>query len=133
MPPPIYRNTYTCWQCSISGQQQMRTAVETLLESANRACMLDEERYFYLRLVLNELIINALEHGSPDWAGVSLRVDGRTLTIEVRDRGPGFDPAAVPPGDTVRDSGRGLMLVKNVCRRVEFAPGGGCIIAYLDF
>ena len=26
-----------------------------------------------------------------------------------------------------------LMLVKNVCRRVEFVPDGGCIIAYLDF
>lgn len=129
--PRIYYLSYGSKQCSICGQQEMKGAIEGLLDFASHRCELDEERYFYLRLVLNELILNALEHGSPDWAAVTVRVENHELAIEVRDRGPGFDPAAVQPCDDVRDCGRGLFLVKNVCSRVECLPGCGCITAYL--
>jgi len=73
-----------------------------------------------LRLVLSELIANAILHGAEKPAGtvgVGLDLDPERLRIEVTDGGGGFDPDRRAPLDAERPAGRGLHLVDALCDR----------------
>src|SRR5438270_40606 len=76
---------------------------------------------FAVRLALEEAVVNAHRHGhGGDWAtpvGVCYHVGASSVVAQVEDRGPGFDPAAVPdplaPENLERDHGRGLLLMRS--------------------
>jgi signal transduction histidine kinase len=55
-----------------------------------------------------EALLNVVKHADVDDAVVSLRVDEDAVLAQVRDEGPGFDPAAVRP-DRGRHVGLGLL------------------------
>lgn len=75
-----------------------------------------------------EALLNVVKHADVDDAYLRLRVEQDAVVAEVRDEGPGFDPAAVKP-----DRGRhvGLGLLRERARLsggsldVESVPGGG--------
>jgi two-component system osmolarity sensor histidine kinase EnvZ len=94
------------------------------------------------RLVLN-LVVNAQRHGRPP-IELATGHDGTGLWLEVRDRGPGIDPATAESlkepfarGDRARGgpagAGLGLAIVDRVARahgaRFELLPreGGGLV------
>ena len=71
-----------------------------------------------VRLLVTELITNALRHGeltSGDRVSVKARVDDGVVRIEVRDPGNHGDVAPRPPGP--RGGGYGLFLVEQLARR----------------
>lgn len=80
---------------------------------------LDHDRGQELKLVVSELVTNAVLHGD---GPISLRLretDG-TIEGEVSDAGEGFAdraPEAASPDDA--EGGRGLFLVDALCRRWE--------------
>jgi signal transduction histidine kinase len=90
---------------------------------------LPEELTVMLFKSARELLVNSLKYSGEDGAGMILTCDGGTLTLEVRDRGRGFDPAAngSPKGDAF-----GLFSIRERFRdlggrvTVESAPGAGC-------
>ena len=72
-----------------------------------------------------EAMINAARHGGGD-VSVFVEARGEQTTVFVRDRGPGFDPAAVPPDRRgIRESIAGRMERNGGRARIEGAPGGG--------
>ncbi|MER5767919.1 PspC domain-containing protein [Streptomyces sp. NPDC001985] len=74
-----------------------------------------------------EAMVNAAKYGGEGGAvQVFAEVDGRMVYVSVRDRGPGFDPDAVP-GDRmgVRESIIGRMQRNGGTARLRPAPGGG--------
>lgn len=80
---------------------------------------LDPERGQELKLVVSELVTNAVVHGNGPVA-LRLTAAGDTVEGEVLDSGPGFEPSAPPasaPGHA--EGGRGLFLVDRLCRRWE--------------
>ena len=90
-------------------------AVPAVLGRARR--MLDEyavtpiaERLDDARLVISELVGNAIRHRSNGpTVDVRLHWDGRALTMEVTNRGGGFEPSLPPASGW--DSQFGLVLV----------------------
>jgi two-component sensor histidine kinase len=92
-----------------------------------------------LALILNELLVNALKHGSrtdgtPGWITVRLlTAAGATAELSVEDEGPGFEPAVI---SSRRASG--LNLVRGLTRQLggsflaERSPVGGarCIVRF---
>ncbi|MDT7579670.1 MAG: hypothetical protein QOK35_934 [Pseudonocardiales bacterium] len=84
-----------------------------------------------IRQALVNLVDNALRH-TPRGGTVTLRADDEAsgCRIEVRDTGPGFDPAAA--GD---DTGLGLRIVDAIARghggelQVGREPSGGAVVA----
>jgi two-component system sensor histidine kinase RegB len=83
-----------------------------------------------LRQMIDNVLDNALE-ASPDWVGLEALVEDGTLTLRVRDRGPGFAPAMLASfGKPYQSSkgraggGLGLFLVVNVARTL-----GGAVAA----
>jgi anti-sigma regulatory factor (Ser/Thr protein kinase) len=74
------------------------------------------------RLLVSELVTNAVRHVPPDAAaGVELEiaVEEACLRVEVRDSGPGFRPADLPRHrrGAEETSGWGLMILDRLARR----------------
>ncbi len=81
---------------------------------------LDEDKLNSLLLTVTEATTNAIIHGNKGDLTKKVYIDVsasvRLLTIKIRDEGVGFDPALVPdpthPDNLLKDSGRGLYLMK---------------------
>jgi serine/threonine-protein kinase RsbW len=103
--------------------------VVSSLASSRRA--LGDERIDDLKLAVSEACTNAIEAqgGSAGGDPVRIRVwEGLDhLDVAVEDRGPGFDPDALPPHPPVTDPDRlnferglGIPLIRSLVDRVEF-------------
>jgi anti-sigma regulatory factor (Ser/Thr protein kinase) len=78
---------------------------------------IDEERLANARLLVSELVANAIEHVNEE-GEIELRValTDEALRIEVLDPGPGFEPVPRRPDDP-KDSGWGLHFLAQLADR----------------
>jgi len=71
-----------------------------------------------VQLVVEEIVVNAMQHGYGDEAGsvkVSLDIEPGTITLTIRDSTPEFNPLLFVPDDTdPGEGGRGLSLVRQL-------------------
>ncbi|WP_457028976.1 ATP-binding protein [Kitasatospora sp. P5_F3] len=73
-----------------------------------------------------EAMVNAAKYGGGGPVQVYAEVEGRTVSVFVRDHGPGFDPDSVPEDRMgVRESIIGRMKRNGGTARVRPAPDGG--------
>ncbi|MFJ8868178.1 PspC domain-containing protein [Streptomyces sp. NPDC102473] len=89
-------------------------------------CPLDEKLAAQMQAA-REAMVNAAKYGGEGGAvQVFAEVEGRTVFVSVRDRGPGFDLDSVP-GDRmgVRESIIGRMQRNGGTARLRSVPGGG--------
>ncbi|MGK5529198.1 PspC domain-containing protein [Streptomyces sp. URMC 129] len=89
-------------------------------------CPLDERLAAQLQAA-REAMVNAAKYGGEGGpVRVFAEVEGRTVFVSVRDRGPGFDPDAVPADRMgVRESIVGRMQRNGGSARVRSTPGEG--------
>ncbi|MGW4199411.1 PspC domain-containing protein [Streptomyces sp. NPDC004726] len=89
-------------------------------------CPLDE-RLAACMQAAREAMVNAAKYGGEGGAvQVFAEVEGRTVFVSVRDRGPGFDPDSVPEDRMgVRESIIGRMQRNGGTARLTSAPGEG--------
>ncbi|WP_069814568.1 ATP-binding protein [Streptomyces sp. TP-A0874] len=89
-------------------------------------CQLDERLVAQVQAA-REAMVNAAKYGGGGGAvQVFAEVDGGTAFVSIRDRGPGFDPEAVPEDRMgVRESIIGRMRRHGGTARIRPAPGGG--------
>ncbi len=81
---------------------------------------LDQEKINGLLLAVTEATTNAIIHGNKNnklkMVRIYVFVDGTNMTIKIKDEGKGFDPSIVPdptdPENLLKDSGRGLYLMR---------------------
>jgi serine/threonine-protein kinase RsbW len=81
---------------------------------------------------VEETVRNAIEHGNlkdkRSRVIINYRISGDRFTIEVEDEGAGFDHRALPDpthGDNLmKNSGRGVYLVRRLMDKVEFNEKG---------
>ncbi len=103
--------------------------VSRVLSLANNLGM-SNERLNDLRLVLDEAIINAIEHGNRMDQNKLVRVycksENDYLVMSVKDEGGGFDPDSLPPAnqDSFSSRGRGLFLIKQFADEVRHNEKG---------
>ena len=91
-----------------------RRAVSPLLQEH-----LGDERLRDAMLLVSEVVTNAVRHGGAGEdreVGLALGVDDTYVRIEVRDPGPGFEPAAEPAARE-GGGGMGLVLLQAITRR----------------
>lgn len=88
----------------------------------------DEEASCTITIAVREAAINASKHGN-DFSkektiGVQLVRTAETLTVRISDQGQGMDPAMIPdplePANLLRDSGRGVFLMRAIMDEVHF-------------
>jgi serine/threonine-protein kinase RsbW len=111
--------------------------VEELAVAMGRAGGLEGDEAAFVGVALREAVVNAFRHGhSPDGAPclIGLHLTNEALVINVRDRGPGFDPASVPDPcaeeNLGRGSGRGLFYMKCFTDHLSFVfpRAGGSVV-----
>ncbi|KAK1181260.1 PspC domain-containing protein [Streptomyces sp. NBS 14/10] len=92
-------------------------------------CPLDEKLAAQLQAA-REAMVNAAKYGGDGGAvQVFAEVEGATVFISVRDRGPGFDLDAVPEDRMgVRESIIGRMRRNGGTARLRSAPDGGTVV-----
>jgi len=117
--------------------------VKNILDRIQLISNLDAEQIFDIRVILCELLQNAIEHGNECDLAKKIYVDvwfqenNDLLGITVKDQGcgfntlkamnfsftsaSGFDPA------NINESGRGLFIVQNLCDFMEFNTMGNAI------
>lgn len=104
------------------------------LESRLQAHGVVAERIGQVRLIVEELACNAIDHGQCARRQLPLRlqlhVDARALVLELHDRGQPFDPAsaASPALDAEVEArpvgGLGLYLVRQVADQLDYRREG---------
>ena len=94
-----------------------------------------ETTLFNIRLCVEEAVRNAVVHGNHCDKNLSVTVtywaEGRKFFMEVADEGKGFDHRRLPdPTDSehiLRNSGRGVYLIRKLMDKVEFNETGNSI------
>jgi serine/threonine-protein kinase RsbW len=91
-----------------------------------------------VRTLLEESILNGWVHGNNCDPTARLTIGWRIndeFQLEVKDQGPGFDPATVPDPTTseniTRTSGRGIFIMKYFADGVRWEEGGTKLVATL--
>jgi signal transduction histidine kinase len=88
-------------------------------------CPMDERIAAQMQAA-REAMVNAAKYGGGGPVQVYAEVEGRTVSVFVRDHGPGFDPDTVPEDRMgVRESIIGRMKRNGGTARVRPAPDGG--------
>jgi anti-sigma regulatory factor (Ser/Thr protein kinase) len=85
------------------------------VKDAARRAGLDADRIDRYTFAVNEIVINAIQHGGGT-AEVAIATGPGSVTVTVVDRGPGWNsdiPHDLPPPD--RTHGRGLWLATRMC------------------
>jgi anti-sigma regulatory factor (Ser/Thr protein kinase) len=111
--------------------------LQRLAADVERFCreqLLEEGAEFDLNLVLEELFVNAVEHGGCKGMDDAVRIRMETAAGEVRvtfeDRGVAFDPAGAPAPDLRaplrerRPGGLGLHLVRTLAPDIRYERAG---------
>jgi serine/threonine-protein kinase RsbW len=103
--------------------------VEAFLHEVGQNVKLDEIQLHKLMVALTEAVNNAILHGNKSDPTKNVEVtceakeDG--LSIRVRDQGGGFKPESVEnplkEENLLRESGRGIFLMRTLMDKVEFA------------
>jgi len=99
---------------------------------------IDEEILFELRVVLNELIVNAIIHGNKADLRKKIRITSgltrdRRAYIVITDDGEGYDYKYILEKcnelpnmvcNHLSESGRGILIVKSLCEQIRFNKNG---------
>ncbi len=138
--PPRRKNA----RCEMSCKSDPREIgkVEKFLEKVNKKAHLDDGTIYRLLVATTEAVNNAIIHGNKSNPKknvyVSCELVAHVLTMTVRDSGKGFDPGSLAnPLDEenlLKESGRGIFLIKSLVDNVEFRiqQRGTSVIMRLD-
>jgi anti-sigma regulatory factor (Ser/Thr protein kinase) len=99
--------------------------------AASIGSQLDDERLNDVRLLVSELVTNAVRHAGlseSDEITVHIRADGRGFILEISDTGRGFYP--MPRSEAAVAGGWGLPLLQHLSDGwgVEHRPEGGSMV-----
>ena len=103
---------------------------------------IDEDIIFDVHVGFEEALRNAMIHGNKSDSGKKVSIEteivDNAVVIYIEDEGDGFDPAKLPDPtldeNLLRESGRGVYLIKHLMDKVKYENGGRRVIMvkYLD-
>ncbi|MCC5925985.1 MAG: ATP-binding protein [Bacteroidetes bacterium] len=110
--------------------------LEGIVDEATRESGLSEDQKEALMLVASEAMTNAIKHGNKldeeKKVTISWQITDGELRFSIQDEGEGFDADALPdplnPENLLKDSGRGVFLMKTYCDDVQFELEGRKVI-----
>ena len=102
--------------------------VEEFVNYFSKELNLDDTKLSGLLLAVTEAVTNAIIHANKcdetKKVQVNVTKNDNKLTIAIKDEGKGFDPSKVPdptsPENLLKDSGRGLYLMKIYSDELKF-------------
>lgn len=117
--------------------------VRNILDMLKVRYSLNNEQCFDIKVILFELMQNSIKHGNVCDISKKIRVeiwlkeDSRVLGITIKDQGCGFEPVKTKHFSldvtlgcnpvNMDESGRGLLIVNELCDCMEFNTRGNAI------
>jgi serine/threonine-protein kinase RsbW len=132
----VYKNNIP----SIKGEIGIVAAdlISSLRESYGE---IDEETVFDLKVIINEVLINAIMHGNNEDAAKSVKIDASlteddSLFLIIEDEGLGYDYSEICRGHEsyvtdpfeMIESGRGMKIVQGLCEKVKVNKKGNKVM-----
>lgn len=125
--------TQTVFRISLPSSSKSISRVEGFLKKIGRTVRLDEIQFHKLMVSLTEAVNNAIVHGNRSdpakKVSVVCEVLPGWLLLMVADEGGGFNPEKVgnplSKKNLMKESGRGIFLMRTLMDKVEFNPGNG--------
>lgn len=125
----------------LNDAKQACEKVSMILTGIEKAVGLNSDQSFDVRVILSELLQNAIKHGNTRNSHKKVYMSvwiqhNHILSITVKDQGSGFDACKVIEEEQNRltceipelmECGRGLQIVKNLCDDMVFNRNGNCI------
>lgn len=125
--------------------EKTQTTLESTLDSVDKAealviaeaekAGLDEDEAHSIGMAVRECMVNAVVHGNGYSKNKKVHLEiertKETLTVIIGDEGQGFDMSSLPdplaPENLLRQSGRGLLLIRAFMDEFDLhpRPGGG--------
>ncbi|MCX6138630.1 MAG: ATP-binding protein [Ignavibacteriales bacterium] len=129
------------YQLTLSSDPKNIHQVEEFLLTLNQELHIDEEKFYAVMLVVTEAVNNGIVHGNKrdktKQVTVSCSTENHILTIKVGDEGGGFDPRVLPdplkPDNILRESGRGIFLMRQMMDSVSYNDNGTEVTMTLKF
>ena len=124
-------------ELTIESKYEFVELVGSVTKNVTEMVGFDDEASNWIELAIRESVINAIKHGNRLEADkpvdIKFTLGGSTLTVYVRDRGPGFDPLLIPdpldPENLLNPNGRGIFYMRTFMDEVDFShhPEGGTV------
>jgi serine/threonine-protein kinase RsbW len=121
------------------GTVEAASDAENWVAGQASALGLGQEAEFAINLCLEELFLNAVQHGRANRASISVCAEGRGVTVEFADDGEPFDPTRAPakrihgPTDDFDIGGYGAGLMQKFSRRMSYRRSEGMNRLVLEF
>ncbi|MDL2237620.1 ATP-binding protein [Christensenellaceae bacterium OttesenSCG-928-K19] len=118
--------------------KKMNNTVDTLVAAVRERIPLDEEKEYRIRLVCKELLTNILSYSDAEDIMLSAALEKGKLTITIKDDGSGFQYTHVlerdcrDNGEMMKESGRGIFLVRMMSEDISFNEKGNAVKVTLD-
>lgn len=121
---------------SIPSELDQIKQVEQFVDKLKADWNLSEEIYGNIMITVTEAVNNAIKHGNKNDPEKSVELEAiysnQNLQVIVRDEGPGFDPESLSnpleKGNLLKQSGRGVFIMKQMADDVTFEHNGSTII-----
>jgi serine/threonine-protein kinase RsbW len=114
--------------------------VENLIDKVCADLGVQEDAYGNVLIAVTEAVNNAIQHGNEENANLFVDVavgDKETeFCFRIKDEGIGFDFNSLPdptaPENLLKESGRGIFLMRNLADEVEFDGEGNSVNIYFS-
>lgn len=136
------------YNCKIkSTVSEIGNTVRNVISFVNCECgVADELSLFYIKVIINELLLNAIIHGNNGQNEKSVVItvnmeENKSIHIEVEDEGNGYnyrlmledtDDSCPCEICDCQETGRGLMIIKKLSERITFNESGNKITVILS-
>jgi len=114
--------------------------VENLIDKVCADLGVQEDAYGNVLIAVTEAVNNAIQHGNEENSNLFVDVavgDKETeFCFRIKDEGTGFDFDSLPdptaPENVLKESGRGIFLMRNLADEVEFDGEGNSVNIYFS-
>lgn len=114
--------------------------VENLIDKVCADLGVQEDAYGNVLIAVTEAVNNAIQHGNEENSNLFVDVavgDKETeFCFRIKDEGIGFDfnflPDPTAPENLLKESGRGIFLMRNLADEVEFDGEGNSVNIYFS-
>ncbi len=114
--------------------------VENLIDKVCANLGVQEDAYGNVLIAVTEAVNNAIQHGNVENSSLFVDVavgDKETeFCFRIKDEGTGFDFNSLPdptaPENLLKESGRGIFLMRNLADDVEFDGDGNSVNIYFS-
>jgi anti-sigma regulatory factor (Ser/Thr protein kinase) len=129
------------WSCSreFAGTLEAASEAEDWVARQAGALGISEHAEFAINLCLEELFLNAVQHGRANWASISVCAETDGVTVEFADDGAPFDPTLAAakringPTADFDIGGYGTGLMQKFSRRMSYSRSHGMNRLVLEF